>query len=399
MNYSTLAQTLPQDADGVLFDVGSLYARFLAISDPRKRRGRRYALALILVAMSRSVAKLAGQDTPEGMAEWVRLRTELFVGLFQLPRARMPHAATYRRVASYPAVVADMERVGQAFLLSAPGAGSSVQVTLDGKQLHGVAPTADGLATALLAIFLPAEGLVLRQVAVAEKSNEIPAAPVALHGLDLQGKVVTADALHTQRELSQAVVAAGADYVWIAKENQPALRRDIVQLFQPETCLPGTSPVITDLRTATTTDKGHGRIETRRLTASSLLTESSDWPQLAQVFQLERTITQRKTGERHTEVVYGLTSLAAAVASPQRLLALVRGQWGIESQLHWRRDVLFHEDQTHTRSPLFGQAIACLNNLILGLAWRLGWRNLAQARRHFDAHPDEAIRAVMTRLV
>jgi predicted transposase YbfD/YdcC len=396
MNYNMLAEQVPQDRDGVLFDVGSLYARFLALPDPRHRRGRRYALALILVAMF--LAKLAGQDTPEGIAEWVRLRTALFVGLFQLQRARMPHAATYRRVTSQPAVVADLERVAQAFLLSAPGAGSSVHVTLDGKQLHGVAPTADGAETTLLAVFLPAEGVVLRQMAVAEKSNEIPAAPVALQALDLQGKVVTADALHTQRELSLAVVAAGADYVWIAKENQPGLRRDIGQLFQPETCLPGTSPVITDLRTDTTTDKGHGRLETRRLTASSLLAESSDWPHLAQVFQLERTITQCKTAERHTTVVYGLTSLAATVASPERLLALVRGQWGIESQLHWRRDVLLHEDQTRTRSPLFGQAIACLNNLVLGLAWRLGWRNLAQARRHFDAHPDDALRAVMTRL-
>jgi len=320
------------------------------------------------------------------------------VGLFQLKRARMPHAATYRRMASDPAVVAEMERVGQAFLLSAPGAGTSLQVTLDGKKLRGVAPTGAGVGTYLLAVFLPAEGLVLRQVAVAEKTNEIPAAPQALHGLDLQGKVVTADALHTQRELSEVVVAAGADYVWIAKENQPTLRRDIAQLFQPETCLPGTSPVITDLRTAATTDKGHGRLETRQLTASSLLAESADWPQLAQVFRLERTVTDLKTGERRSEVGYGLTSLAAELASPVRLLALVRGHWGIESQLHWRRDVLFHEDQTRTRSPRLGQAIACFNNLILGLAWRLGWRNLAQARRHFDAHPDQALQALMTRL-
>jgi len=396
MNYNTLAQTLPQDADGVLFDVGSLYARLLAIPDPRNRRGLRYDLALILVAML--LAKLAGQDTPEGIAAWVRLRTALFVGLFQLKRARMPHAATYRRMASDPAVVAEMERVGQAFLLSAPGAGTSLQVTLDGKKLRGVAPTGAGVGTYLLAVFLPAEGLVLRQVAVAEKTNEIPAAPQALHGLDLQGKVVTADALHTQRELSEVVVAAGADYVWIAKENQPTLRRDIAQLFQPETCLPGTSPVITDLRTAATTDKGHGRLETRQLTASSLLAESADWPQLAQVFRLERTVTDLKTGERRSEVGYGLTSLAAELASPVRLLALVRGHWGIESQLHWRRDVLFHEDQTRTRSPRLGQAIACFNNLILGLAWRLGWRNLAQARRHFDAHPDQALQALMTRL-
>ena len=83
MNYNMLAQQVPQDRDGVLFDVASLYARFLAIPDPRKRRGRRYSLALVLVAMC--LAKLAGQDTPEGIAAWVQLRAELFIGLIQLP--------------------------------------------------------------------------------------------------------------------------------------------------------------------------------------------------------------------------------------------------------------------------------------------------------------------------
>lgn len=396
MNYSTLALTVPQDVDGVIFDVGSLYTRLLEITDTRKRRGLRYELAVILVAMV--LAKLAGQDTPQGMAEWVRLRQELFVEVFQLKRARMPHAATYRRVAGQPETVVGLERVGHEFLLSAPGAGHSPHVTLDGKKLRGVVPLDSGRGTYLLAVYLPAEGVVLCQVAIDDKSNEIPAAPQAVKSLNLQGKIVTADALHTQRELSVAVVEAGADYVWTAKDNQPTLRRDIEQLFQPETCLPGTSPVINDLRTAETTDKRHGRLETRRLTASSLLAESSDWPHLAQVFKLERTVRLLKTGEVRTEVVYGLTSLTAAVASPQRLLELVRGHWGIENQLHWRRDVLLQEDRTRTQSALFGQAIACLNNLVIGLACRLGWHNLAQARRHFDAHPDEALKLVMTHL-
>ena len=98
------------------------------------------------------------------------------------------------------------------------------------------------------------------------------------------------------------------------------------------------------------------------------------------------------------EVVYGLTSLSAAAASPQRLLDIVRQHWGIENKLHWRRDVLLHEDATQTQSSALGQAIACLNNLVIGLTSRLGWSNLAQARRHFDAHPDQAIRAVVTAL-
>lgn len=396
MNYSTVALTVPHDVDGVIFDVGSLYARLLEVRDTRKARGLRYALALILVAMM--LAKLAGQDTPEGIAEWVRLRQELFVALFQLKRPRLPHAATYRRVAGQPETVAGLERVGREFLLSAPGAGQSQHVTLDGKKLRGVVPVDDGRGTYLLAVYLPAEGLVLYQVAIDDKSNEIPAAPQALKRLNLQGKIVTADALHTQRELSLVVVEAGADYVWTAKDNQPTLRRDIGQLFEPETCLPGTSRVINDLRTAETTEKHHGRLETRRLTASSLLAEGSDWPHLAQVFKLERTVYLLKTGQVRREVVYGLTSLTAQVASPHRLLELVRGHWGIENKLHWRRDVLLQEDRTRTKSAPFGQAIACLNNLVIGLVCRLGWQNLAQARRHFDAHPDDAFKVVMTRL-
>lgn len=396
MNYSMIALSLPQDADGLVFEVGSLYARFLEMTDARKRRGVRYALAVILVAMV--LAKLAGQDTPQGIAEWVRLRKELFIEFFQLKRPTMPHAATYRRVASRSATVADLERIGREFLTSASAAGQSQLVSLDGKKLRGVVPLSDERGTYLLAVYLPAEGLVLCQVAIDDKSNEIPAAPQVLKSLNLQGKIVTADALHTQRSLSRVVVEAGADYVWTAKDNQPSLRADIEHLFQPETCLPGTSPVINDLRSAQTLEKNRGRVETRRLTTSSLLAESSDWPHLAQVFKLERSVLVLKTGELRTEIVYGLTSLTAEVANPQRLLALVRGHWGIENKLHWRRDVILHEDQTRTKSATFGQAIACLNNLVIGLTCRLGWTNLAQARRHFDAHPDLAIQVLTTRL-
>jgi predicted transposase YbfD/YdcC len=396
MNYNILIQALPQDVDGVVFDVESLYLRLLRLTDQRKRRGRRYALAVIVIVLL--LAKLAGQDTAAGIAEWVQLRRGLFVDFFQLKRAQMPHAATYRRVLTHSVMLGELERELNAFLASAPGAGQSDRVTLDGKTLRGVVPLENGRARHLLAVFLPAEGLVLCQVAVDDKSNEIPAAQQVLKHLKLQGKIVTADALHTQRELSQIVVEAGANYVWIVKDNQPALRREIELLFQPEKCLPGTSPVITDLRRATTTDKGHGRIETRRLTASSLLAESSDWPHLAQVFKLERTVRILKTGECRSEVVYGVTSLTAAEATPDRLLQIVRGHWGIESKLHWRRDVLFHEDQTRTKSPTFGQALAAINNLVIGLACRLGWTNIAKARRFFDAHPDEALKALISRL-
>ena len=95
MNYTTVGQTLPQDAEGVMFDLDSLYSRLAAVPDRRQRRGRRYELGLLLVTAV--VAKLAGQATPEGIAEWVQLRRDLFVETFQVKRTRMPQAMTYRR--------------------------------------------------------------------------------------------------------------------------------------------------------------------------------------------------------------------------------------------------------------------------------------------------------------
>src|SRR2546427_268624 len=123
----------------------------------------------------------------------------------------------------------------------------------------------------LLAAFLPGEGLVLMQVLVENKENEIPAAPRLLQTLDLRGKIVMGDALHTQRQSSVQILDAGGEYIWYAKENQPNLHRDIAQMFVPEVTGKGSRPMPTDFRSATQTDCGHGRIEKRTLTTSSLL--------------------------------------------------------------------------------------------------------------------------------
>lgn len=249
----------------------------------------------------------------------------------------------------------------------------------------------------LLAAYLPHDGVVLMQVEVAEQTNEIPMAPHVLKGLDLQGKIVTADALLTQRHLSQLIIAAGGDYLWRVKENQPQLHQDIAQLFAPETCLPGTSPVITEKRTVTHVEKSHGRLTTRTLTACSLLSDSSTWPGLQQVFQLDWCTVNTTTGERQTERGYGVTSLSVRRASPARLLQLHRTHWGIENGLHYRRDVTLHEDAGHTKTTAVGHCLATLNNLVIELTIGRAWTNLAKARRYYDAHPDQALYLLLTR--
>ena len=395
MNYNTLVDSFQQDADGTIFDFGSLYERLSGLSDSRQRRGRRYELAVILIGLL--LAKLAGEDKPEGIADWVQLRSAFFVDVFHLKRKAMPCAMTYRRVLAEAITISELDHLIREYLLSWPNAGQSLQIALDGKTVRGVVAPDQTRAIHLLAAYLPDEGIVLRQLEVGSHTNEIPTAPNVLKVLDLQGKIVTADALLTQRALSQLIVEAGGDYVWTVKENQPQLRRDIEQLFAPEACLPGTSPVITDQVSAQTVEKNRGRIETRRLTTCSLLTESSDWPYLQQVFKLERRRVLGVTGEIQTEIAYGVTSLTAPAASPQRLLELNRGHWGIENGLHYRRDVTLREDAGRTKFKRFGQVIASLNNLIIGLTIGRGWTNLAQARRYYEAHPDLALKLLFQR--
>ena len=197
MNYSILADGFEQDVDGTVFDFGSLYERLGGLGDSRKRRGRRYELAVILIGVL--LAKLAGEDKPEGIAEWVQLRSAFFVDIFHLKRVAMPCAMTYRRVLAEAVTIGELDQLTREYLLSWPGAGQSIQIALDGKTACGVLAPDQTRAIHLLAAYLPRAGIVLMQVEVGSHTNEIPMAPAVLKVLDLQGKVVTADALLTQR--------------------------------------------------------------------------------------------------------------------------------------------------------------------------------------------------------
>lgn len=328
MDYSTVARPLEGSADSFVFSLQSLYARFQQLSDPRRRQGTRYPLAFVLTVMV--VAKLAGADKPQAIAEWVAERAELFARTFELKRAVMPHHNTYRRMLQRVITVAELERVVQDYLAAVPQVGTPVQISLDGKTLRGTLAAGESRGLHLVAAYWPEAGLVLCQLEVDPTTNEIGVAPRVLERLDLKGKVVTGDAMYAQRELSEQIGLAGGDYIWTVKDNQPTLRADIAQLFEPDTSLvKGFNTGPTDCRSGQTVDKGHGRLELRTLTVSGDLQEASDWPYLAQVFRLERTAHLLARGQVRHEVVYGLTSLSAAEADPKRLLALVRTHWQI----------------------------------------------------------------------
>jgi predicted transposase YbfD/YdcC len=365
-------------------DLQTLLERLATIPDERCPKGVRYSLAPLLVLIV--LAKLAGEDRPSGIAEWVAHRGEQLRAALQVGWRRMPHHTTYRRILAEEVSPEALDRAIGAYLQTLPGVGRTVLIAIDGKTVRGTRTADHAPGTHLLTAYLPEEGVVLAQRRVASKENEIVAAPDLLADLPLAGKVVAGDAMHTQRQLSAQILAADGDYLWVAKDNQPTLRADIELVFTGDrrTVMGGGVP--SDFQMARTVEKGHGRRETRTLTVSSELAGRSAWPGLAQVFRLERERVGTASGKTQREVVYGLTSLPRAAASPARLLALTRAYWGIENGLHYRRDVTFHEDATRQTQANAGQVMASLNNLVISLLRWTGRTNLAAARRWWAAH-------------
>jgi predicted transposase YbfD/YdcC len=392
MEYSTTNDSAELAEGAIAFDLNSLYDWLLKLTDGRKRRGIRYPLALILTMVI--LAKLGGEDGPKGMAEWLRHRIDFLVKQLQLRRASIPHPVTISRVLGRAVDVAQFESLLSEYFRSLPGAGQSILITMDGKTIRSTIPYGETRGTHLLAVYLPEEGLVLIQMEVDLKENEIVVAPKILEGINLQGKIVVGDALHTQRAISVQIVQGGGNYCWTVKDNQPNLRAAIQRFFEPEIQTPGFGKAITDLRVDRVANQGHGRFERRTLAVCGIQEGELDWPFARQVFKLHRRFVQRTTGKVLEETVFGITSLPSQQADARRLLEINRGYWGIENGLHYRRDVTLKEDRTRVKIGQAARVMATLNNLVLGLIARQGVRYVPEARRKFAAQPDLALQLI-----
>ena len=358
------------------------------IPDVRSHHGKRHPLVAIL-ALACS-AMLCGYRSYTAIAEWGRYYGEDLVRALGFTH-RPPCAATlhtvFRRV-DRESFEAKIGAWAEGLLGEPPDTqGGEDAIAIDGKTLRG--SQKQGAAGAhLLSALAHRVGLTLAQQAVDDKTNEIPVAVDLLRHLVLEGRIVTMDALLTQRQIAQHIVDAGGDYVMVVKANQPRLLDDIQTVF-------ALAPQVGERRTvAETLDLGHGRIEQRRLQTSPVLVGYSQWPGLAQVFQLERQVIIKRTGEVREEVVAGVTSLAPERADAARLLALVRGQWHIENQSHWVRDVTFDEDRSQVRCGSIPQVMAALRNTVIGLMRWAGHTNMAAACRRFAAQPRAALHLI-----
>lgn len=395
MKYNTFDLSFDSKSEPFIFDLDSLFYHLDCLTDRRKPKGIRYPLSVALCFVI--LAKLSGEDNPEAISHWVSLRKEFLLDALRLNRKTTPHATTFSRILAQGVEVDQLQQVVTEFLLSSTQGSLSVELPIDGKTLRGTIPSGCTQGIHNLAAYLPSEGIVLCQVEVGSKENEIVAAPRVLKSIDLRGKVVTGDAMFAQRELSRQVVEAGGEYLWTVKDNQSSLRQEIETAFEIEEGKTALKVMENDLQRAETIEKGHGRIEQRRLVVTSLLKGYLQWPYLEQVFKIEREVEEMSSGKRRREVSFGITSLRREEASASRLMEIVRRHWGIENGLHYRKDVTLKEDACRLRRGEGAQVMAVINNLIIGLVLRQGKKNLAEARRRYSAYPIEALNLILRR--
>jgi predicted transposase YbfD/YdcC len=366
----------------IAFNFAHLEQYLSQLPDSRSNRGKVYPLSLILTYIL--MAKLAGCDKPSAIASWIRKRQASLLSLGDSRHQRTPCLNTYRTILEEVVDEARLAELFRRYLHETYGGQESQLVVMDGKTVRGTIPKGETQGVHLLAVYLPEEGVVLGQVEVGVKENEISAAAEVLATVPLKNRVVCADAMQTQRKLSVEILAKGGDYLWTAKDNQPTLRADIEQFFKPPRVAKGWNNPELPRTVAQTIDKGHGRIEVRRITVMEDTEQFIDWPGVRQLFQLERQVTQTKSNKTTTEVVYGLTSCAPERASADQLLDWIRSYWGIENGLHYRRDKTLQEDATRFSLPKMPAVMATINNFVIGLTQKLRCANLPEARRIFD---------------
>ena len=396
------ARSQPPDAQ----TLRSLFEFLGEVPEYRHARGKRYALRSVLALAV--AARMCGYRGVTAFAQFAAL-------LEQSQRAAVecfysPSQACYTSpsITTFHNILASLEPQtletatrhwslqqsgqvqSQQDATDAPKAGSSPAerpgVSLDGKDVRGASKqTAQGRRM-LLAAVEQVSGVVLGQSEIDSKSNEIPAFRDLARELDLEGRVVTGDALHAQQETARCLLdECGAEYLITAvKENQPTMLEDL-RGMDFSAC-----PMVETL------DKEHGRIERRRYWVKDL--SGAAWDGYAdlygrcQAIRVERQRQHVKSGKTSTEVSYALTSLGPRQATPQQLANLLRNHWQIENRLHYVRDFTYDEDRCRVYVRDLPRNLACLTNTAISIIRGLPqFQYVPAANRHFAARPQEAL--------
>jgi predicted transposase YbfD/YdcC len=382
---SSLIGVLALHADQVTVSLpvscrASLVEALTQVPDRRDPRGVVHPLAGVLATAVAAV--LAGARSAAAVAEWAGDAPQPILaglGVWRDPFTgwhRAPNESTFRRILAGVDADALDDTIGRWIIACRPSINTGRRVySVDGKTLRGSGPA--GMQVHLLAVLDQHTGTVLGQVDVNGKTNELTRFQPLLDPLDLTGVVVTADALHTQREHARWLAETKqAGYVFTVKKNQPRLYRQLKTL-------PWAKIPIQD----ETSTRGHGRYDIRRLqvvTCTGAL--ALDFPHAVQALRIRRRRLNLTTGRWSTVTVYAITNLTAAQANPADLADWLRGHWSIEV-LHHIRDTTYTEDASRLRTGNAPRVMATLRNTAISLLRLAGITTIAKALRHNSRNP------------
>jgi predicted transposase YbfD/YdcC len=349
----------------------SLVAHLSRVPDPRIDRRKDHDLIDVLVIAVCTL--LCAGESFNDMEDFGKAKYDWFKTFLGL-RNGIPSHDTFNRVFA----ALDPQQFLDCFLRWTQSLRQAVPqeiVALDGKALRR-ALNKDQSVKYVVSAWAESNGLVLGQLKVADKSNEITAVPELLRVLELSGCIVTIDAMGCQKKIAKEIVEADADYVLALKGNQETVHQEVksfldATLAEQRTPRPAgakLSKAAATLATLETVEKDHGRVEIRRYYQSEQLdwfADRSKWEGLCSVGMVEsvREVEGKSTVERR----YYLASLRSGVETFARA---VRSHWGVENKVHWVMDVCFREDQSRARAGYAAENLATLRRLALNLLKR-----------------------------
>jgi predicted transposase YbfD/YdcC len=391
------------DRDVLAGKVPQLTAYLAWVPDPRDRRGVRHSLCSLLAAAV--AAALTGATSFAAIGEWIadapaEVLSALDVRYDPLSRAHeVPDEATIRDVlerldasaftaatGAWLSNLAEVQADTEQAAAGPPGRPSPRRprrsIKVDGKALRGTRHhTASGRARHLLAACSGRYSAVVAQIEIDGKTSELSAFEPLLRPLDLTDTVVTADALHTQRDHARFLVQdKNAHFILVVKKNQPSLYHQLKQLPWRQIPIGHTED-----------HHGHGRTERRSIKVTAVQ-QGLLFPHAAQAIQITRKTRPRRGGRWKTVTVYAITSLHPHHATPGELATWIRQHWQIEA-LHHIRDVTYREDASQVRTGSGPAVMAALRNLAISILKLCGWTNIAQANRR---HLQDARRCLAT---
>lgn len=334
--------------------IASILHHFSSIKDPRVNRQKKHQLQDIFFITLCAV--ICGADNWVAIEEFAEAKKDWFTELLKLQNG-IPSHDTFGNVFA----VIDTEKFSECFSRWVSDLANLTEgevIAIDGKCLRrSIDKASNKSAIYMVSAWAQKNSLVLGQVKVADKSNEITAIPVLLSRLDIAGAVITMDAMGCQKKIAQQIIEKEADYVLSLKGNQGSLHDDVMTYFESSL-----SPEVANI----SFDGGHGRIETRSVRVAGeidWLKENHSWGGLKSILAVTAT---RETKTKITEETrYFISSLAAD--NPSQLEHAVRAHWAVENNLHWVLDMAFDEDHNRTRQGYSASNLAVIRHIALNL--------------------------------